>query len=88
MSVELPPLPEPFDNVRYFSGKEECRFDLFTDDQLRAYALEALQDRKPLTDEQIAEACGWKPGIGCKPLPQELRIARAIERAHGIGEQA
>lgn len=38
--------------------------------------------REPLTDEQIAVACGWKPG--CAPLPKERDIARAIERAHGI----
>ena len=35
--------------------------------------------RKPLTDEEI-----WK----CLPPdPDELAFARAIERAHGIGEQ-
>ena len=45
---------------------------------------EALS-RKPLTDEQVAVACGWAADRGCKPLPQELRIARAIEAAHGIG---
>jgi hypothetical protein len=41
-------------------------------------------ERKPLTDEQIAEAVGWVAGRGCKPLPIELQIARAIEAAHGI----
>lgn len=40
------------------------------------------QKQDPLTDEQIAVACGWKPG--CVPLPKERDIARAIERAHGI----
>ena len=40
---------------------------------------------EPLTDEQVAAACGWAADRGCKPLPQELRIARAIEAAHGIG---
>lgn len=44
--------------------------------------------QQPLTDEQVAEACGWKAGMGCKPLPHELRIARAIEQAHGIGAAA
>ncbi len=44
------------------------------------------QQRKPLTDEQIAEAVGWLPKHGCKPLPIELQIARAIEAAHGIKE--
>ena len=44
--------------------------------------------REPLTDEQVAEACGWKAEMGCKPLPRELRIARAVERAHGIGRTA
>ena len=43
---------------------------------------------QPLTDEQVAEACGWKAGMGCKPLPRELQIARAIERAHGIADTA
>jgi hypothetical protein len=42
--------------------------------------------RVPLTEEKIAEACGWKADMGCKPLPRELRIARAIEAAHGITE--
>lgn len=40
---------------------------------------------EPLTNEQVAVACGWAADRGCKPLPQELRIARAIEAAHGIG---
>lgn len=44
--------------------------------------------RQPLTDEQIAEACGWQAEMGCKPLPRELRIARAIEAAHGITKDA
>jgi hypothetical protein len=43
--------------------------------------------REPLTEEQVAEACGWKAGMGCKPLPTELRIARAIEAAHGITQK-
>lgn len=40
--------------------------------------------REPLTEEQVAVACGWAADMGCKPLPLELRIARAIEAAHGI----
>jgi hypothetical protein len=40
--------------------------------------------QEPLTDEQVAEACGWRAGLGCVPLPRELQIARAIELAHGI----
>ncbi|MFM7009711.1 MAG: hypothetical protein ACKO0Z_10335 [Betaproteobacteria bacterium] len=44
--------------------------------------------RQPLTDEQIAVACGWMPEKGCKPLPNELKIARAIEAAHGIKGEA
>lgn len=43
-----------------------------------------VEGRVPLTEEQVAEACGWKAGMACKPLPRELRIARAIEAAHGI----
>lgn len=43
--------------------------------------------RTPLSDEQIAEACGWKAELGCKPLPRELRIARAIEESHGITQE-
>lgn len=50
--------------------------------------LEASQaQRVPLSDEQIAVACGWKAGLGCKPLPRELQIARAIEAAHGITQE-
>jgi hypothetical protein len=45
----------------------------------------APQALTPLTEEQVAEACGWRAGLGLKPMPGELRIARAIERAHGIG---
>jgi hypothetical protein len=48
----------------------------------------APPQRKPLTDDQIAEACGWKARdeYKPKPLPHELKIARAIEAAHGIKE--
>jgi len=44
--------------------------------------------RKPLTDEEIAKACGWKASeeYKPKPLPHELQIARAIEAAHQIYE--
>ena len=56
--------------------------------QSRVQELEASQaQRVPLSDEQIAEACGWKAGLGCKPLPRELQIARAIEAAHGITQE-
>lgn len=54
----------------------------------RVQELEASQEQcVPLSDEQIAEACGWKAGLGCKPLPRELQIARAIETAHGITQE-
>ena len=45
------------------------------------------QAREPLTDEQIADAVGWNVEAGGKALPREIRIARAIEQAHGIGEK-
>jgi len=41
--------------------------------------------RTPLTDEEINkihnEVCGWG-----NPSSDEVEFARAIERAHGIGE--
>jgi hypothetical protein len=40
--------------------------------------------RKPLTDEEILEA--WKPFEG-NPFTTKYEFARAIERAHGIGEK-
>lgn len=56
--------------------------------QSRVQELEASKaQRVPLSDEQIAEACGWKAGLGCKPLPRELQIARAIEAEHGITQE-
>lgn len=94
MSVELPPLPEPFDTERYFVGNEDRLFDLYTDDQMRAYAEEALKARKPLTGKHISAVVrSVQPNLSttCKAwgeLYEECRYWLAAERAHGIGEQA
>ena len=51
-------------------------------DDLRA-AL-AQPERKPLTEEQIAEIC-----MDCSLVtPSDVYFARAIEKAHGIGGEA
>lgn len=62
-------------------------YRLTKDDAIEAWNRRAPQPvaREPLTEEQVAVACGWAADMGCKPLPRELRIARAIEAAHGIG---
>jgi len=48
--------------------------------------LTALREQKPLTEEQIAVAFGWKQGFG--PLYSEVIATRVVERAHGIGQPA
>jgi hypothetical protein len=48
-------------------------------DELRAALLQP--ERKPLTEEEIAEIC-----MDCSLVtPSDIYFARAIERAHGIG---
>ena len=64
---------------------ENVSFDVVWQQALDAKAFQA--QRVPLSNEQIAVACGWKAGLGCKPLPRELQIARAIEAAHGITQE-
>lgn len=45
------PMPEPFDTERYFAGPHERRFNLYTDDQMRAYAAqEVAAERKRLAE--------------------------------------
>ena len=48
----------------------------------------APPQRKPLTEEEIAEL-GWQEQLllVCDGLDELTEIARAVERAHGIGEQ-
>ena len=45
------------------------------------------QQRKPLTDEQVWNLVGAKLDDSMVKLKDVLPIARAIERAHGIGEK-
>jgi hypothetical protein len=42
------------------------------------------REHKPLTDEEILDV--WKPFEG-NPFTTKYEFARAIERAHGIGEK-
>lgn len=57
-----------------------------TRDNLERYTQEVrnIMARKPLTDEEILKA--WKPFEG-NPFTTKYEFARAIERAHGIGEK-
>ena len=43
--------------------------------------------REPLTDEEIDAVMRKALGYGLSPSRDDLDFARAIERAHGIGEQ-
>lgn len=51
-------------------------------ERLRAEVKGLRKEREPLSEVEIAVACGWRKGYS--PLPKELHIARAIEAAHGI----
>jgi hypothetical protein len=51
-------------------------------EELRQYI--ETNERKPLTDEEILDV--WKPFEG-NPFTTKYEFARAIERAHGIGEK-
>lgn len=84
--VPMPPIDIQrslgLDAVRYVAGWPES----YVKEYARAYgdarALAAV--REPLSDEQIAsitvEATGWRV-----PMSPHFALARAIERAHGIG---
>ena len=47
----------------------------------------APPQRKPLTDEEIAAILSQSAGVDLKLNGGDLLFARAIERAHGIGEK-
>lgn len=81
---ELPPLPEPAHRGPTGTG---AYFNSFTADQMHAYARAALAARKPLTRKQINEASRDAQISFCLKTggTYEEELARAIERAHGIG---
>ncbi|MEQ6437173.1 hypothetical protein V8Z74_19400 [Comamonas sp. w2-DMI] len=64
----------------YADGKRPETFDPYA----RIAELEA--QRKPLTDEQIEGLPIWANFVGLWPESRQ-EITRAIERAHGIGEE-
>lgn len=71
-------------------------------DQMRAYAAEALKARKPMTESECIKTLPRDVLHGdpvrltfdsgpyeiTRPSNVLLTVIRAIERAHGIGEQA
>ena len=69
----LPPLPEPIWPWD----------DRWNEDQLRAYALAALAQRKPLTEKQIIGISNTWRGF-MRDGPVSVYVARAVEAAHGI----
>jgi hypothetical protein len=92
-SVELPPLPEPTHHLvrivtdagptTYFTAPGDPRgYPVYTADQLRAAA---SVERVPLTEEQIRQAVR---GAGLMFTGPDIKVARAIEAAHGIGAPA
>lgn len=101
MSVELPPLPA---SQYAFADPEGFGPDIpaFSADQMRAYAAEALKARKPLTEleciktlprdvlhgDPVRLTFDSGPYEITRPSNVLLTVIRAIERAHGIGEQA
>lgn len=87
---ELPPLPEPDGTVEIDcgpapgGGREIVFEDGYSADQMHAYARAALAQHQPLTDERILAMVKAAPAL--KTAEAEwLHVARAIERAHGIG---
>ena len=83
MSDDLPPLPEPAHESAQNFGQPYAPF--FTADQMRAYAAAAV----PLTDERITELWSWSATLDAEHTAntQQHAFARAVERAHGIGEK-
>lgn len=83
----LPPLPEP-DIISYVTDSVMRSYELhsFSEQQMRAYALASLASLpKPLTEEEIDKL----DTISMAPSHRQTvrAFARAIERAHGIGNQ-
>lgn len=56
--------------------------------ELRAAVLAAPSEREPLTDGQIVDALLYASGVNLafRDFDTDVQIARAIERAHGIGK--
>jgi hypothetical protein len=73
----LPPLPEPYHGF--------YATPMYSPDQMRAYAREAIAAPQPLTDTQIDQITAehWGRGLGA-PYAAYRAYARAIEAAHGI----
>ena len=53
-------------------------------DRTYTFTVYKHQERKPLTDEQIMDCCGTPAAI---PGTYVYAVARAIEKAHGIGAE-
>lgn len=90
----MPPLPPPFragGQQIADDGNDKVFCDLWERGQVEAHARAAVEantaQRKPLTREQIAEACRplyVSARAAEMALPGDIDTARAIERAHGI----
>lgn len=89
--IKLPPRPEPdgFLTIRIIGRDVEV--NAYRDSTMDEYARAAVEantaQRKPLTREQIAEACRplyVSARAAEMALPGDIDTARAIEAAHGI----
>ena len=76
------PVQEPFG---YFRAEPFGWTDCAATDEGAIPLYTAPPQRKPLTEEEIGEATKNIRGIHCNIVDE---IARAIERAHGIGGKA
>jgi hypothetical protein len=85
------PEPEPVAWMIYtLDGASVCVTDSPSDftSEYRALPIYATPpQRKPLTDAEITELLSQSAGIDVKLNGGDLLFARAIERAHGIGEK-
>lgn len=84
--MSLPELPAP-DRTMWQHGKQ---IDHYTADQMRAYALQAVEAlrREPMTDEQAAECIKKaKTSLFDRDGTTSFRIVRAVEAHHGISQK-
>ena len=84
--MSLPELPGP-DRTMWQHGKQ---IDHYTADQMRAYALQAVEALRPvaMTDKQAAECINKaKTSLFDRDGTTSFRIVRAVEAHHGITQK-
>jgi len=76
--------PEPAAWINFNAATSERNVSFVRESEIASIPLwpePPRAQRKPLTDEEIAEIC-----MDCSLVtPSDIYFARAIERAHGIG---